>query len=365
MVRLSSLSLRFAALSLMIALPLSAAAQDRSQARAAFGRGVSQFEAGAYQAALRSFQEAYRIAPHPSVRVNMANCYEQLDLPVEAVDHFERFLVEAEGVPEEQRDEVQGAIRRLRRQIGEVFFHVEPEGAVVTLDGLQGMRAPILDAVPLRAGEHTLTVRAPDYVSHDQTFQVRGGQRMELNIELRVGHEDTERPPVAEPPPEPTDETDESAEQLGSGDDESGDETAEAPLEEEEEPGPDRDLTLPLAMSGVTGGLILGAGIAGGVALAADADFEDAVTRSNDRSLTPAERNAARQDGLDADDRAASSALAADILIGLAAVSAGVTVYFFVAEFTRDPEDEDVAPATAFVPYVGTGTAGAALYTSF
>jgi len=79
------------------AVPRPAQAQDaptRAAARAAFQGGVAAYDAGHYQAALEHFQEAYRLLPNPTVRVNMASCYEQLDLPLQAIDHFERFLVE-------------------------------------------------------------------------------------------------------------------------------------------------------------------------------------------------------------------------------------------------------------------------------
>ena len=64
----------------------TARAQDvRSRAREQFQRGVAAFEAGRYEEALAAFQEAFRLKPHPSVRLNMAACYEKLDRPREAL----------------------------------------------------------------------------------------------------------------------------------------------------------------------------------------------------------------------------------------------------------------------------------------
>ena len=87
----------------------NAAAQDaertKIRAKQMFEQGVSEYEAGEYTDALASFLEAYRLKPHPMVRVNIANCYDKLDKPVEAIFHFELFLSSKVGSPE-QRDEI-------------------------------------------------------------------------------------------------------------------------------------------------------------------------------------------------------------------------------------------------------------------
>ena len=123
----------FAALTL---ITLAAHAQDdREQARAQFERGVGLYEAQDYAGALAAFQEAYRIAPHPTVRVNMANCYEHLNRPIEAIHHFERFLAESPAAPRPQRRVVEGAGAALRCTIGEIPLSVSPGRARNTLDG--------------------------------------------------------------------------------------------------------------------------------------------------------------------------------------------------------------------------------------
>ena len=63
------------------------------------------------------------------VRVNIANSYERLSRPLEALVHFERFLVEATSASPQQRREVETAIRRLRQLVGAIEVHVVPDGA--------------------------------------------------------------------------------------------------------------------------------------------------------------------------------------------------------------------------------------------
>src|SRR5262245_18965143 len=98
----------------LLALPCTSrlAAQpsdaDTTRAKHLFESGVAEYDAGHYANALNRFQEAYRIKPHPLVRVNIANCYQRLDRPVEAIEHFEGFLGMTQGT-QAQREEVRAA----------------------------------------------------------------------------------------------------------------------------------------------------------------------------------------------------------------------------------------------------------------
>ena len=132
-------------------------AREIEQARAEFNRGVERYQAQDWRGALEAFQEAYRLRPHPSVRVNMANCYEQLDRPMEAIFHFERFIAESgNDITPEQRRDVQAALGRLRRTVGELSLRISPDGAQVRIDGAETRRAPITEVVRLAAGPHTV-----------------------------------------------------------------------------------------------------------------------------------------------------------------------------------------------------------------
>src|SRR6478609_6664356 len=47
----------------------------RARARQNFQTGVAAYQRGDFSVALEAFLTAYRLAPHPTVRVNIANCY--------------------------------------------------------------------------------------------------------------------------------------------------------------------------------------------------------------------------------------------------------------------------------------------------
>lgn len=337
--------------STLVLLAASAHAQsdeERATARQAFERGVNAYGEERWEEALNAFQEAYRIAPHPSVRVNMANCYVHLARPVEALDHFERFLIEGgEDADPAQKREVRRQIQELRGQVGETFLRIQPEGATVTIDGHTTLRAPILDAVKLAAGTHHVEVAMQGFATSAQDFEVEGGERHELRITLEEGSS-----PVA-----PT----EGAEELGETDPETVVEEGTEPLEEEEpeeEEGPGRVIpTSAWIGAGATAGLVVGAVVLAGFAKKNENDFNDSVARF--QTTTGAERVEAREEGIDAANRADRLALTADIL-GIAGVlAAGATVFFY---FWDQPDTED---GVAVVPTGSRDGAGLVLSGQF
>ncbi len=332
--------------------------QERAQARAAFQAGVEAYAAERFEESLRSFQEAYRIAPHPAVRVNMANCYEQLHRPVEAIFHFERFLVEAEEVSPEQRREVRQALRRLRRQVGELFIRVQPEGASVTIDGNDTRRAPILDAIRLPAGPHEIEFRMQGFRTVVRRVNVQGGERNEVRVAL-----------VALSEPMPLEQSPADASGRGTTTSASGGGGAtppaatgvnDSPASIESESGRNYLNTPAL----VTGAATLAVGITalamGVSAIRQNNRFDDAVRDSNDPSLSALERAEARQRGLDAKDKADRRALAADILGFTALAAAGATAYFMF--FYDDGSEER---ATSMLPALGPYGAGLIVRGSF
>ena len=313
-------------------------AQDRDAARTAFQSGVESYSAQRYAEALESFQAAYRIAPHPSVRVNMANCYEGLGRPVEALNHFERFLIEAENPAPAQDREVRAAIARLQQLVGEVFFDVEPDGATVTIDGETTLTAPILDGVKLSAGTHTIRATRPGHIPYEERIEIEGGARRELPIYLEAGSVGVD---------------------VGVG----GVETVvEEPAEEEEEGGSIR-LTKPVLIAGgATAVLGVSALIVGLMAIGSNSTFDEAVVDSNNPMLSRAERANARQRGLDAESKANGRALVADIL-GVGALLAGATVVFLL--LSRNSDEDDDAARTTLSPTVSPERVGLQLQGSF
>lgn len=393
---------RFSALGLLTLLlgaTSMASAQDeaaRAQAREQFGAGVQRYEAQNYQGALEAFQEAYRLAPHPMVRVNMANCYEQLRRPLEAMHHFERFLAESPSASRQQRREVETALRRLQQQIGELQLSIAPDGARVTIDAAETRRAPILEPVRLSAGTHRVEVRLDGYRSERRELEIVGGQTVRVSIQLERG--DDSRPavaaavaparrpppaaetpaPAAAPPPSAAAATPPAVTAAPPPSTASDEPEPEAELEPSAEPsevpsldgGPGFELrlTTPIWIAGGAAvALTLATVVGGALALAANGDFEEAVLRSNDPGRSQAEREQARLDGLAAADTANTASIVTDVFLIGTIATAGLTLFLLVAEGMDGDDSAERAgrPRLLAAPSVGRDGGGLVLQGSF
>jgi len=355
--------LALAVILLSATLTTHVVAQDdtRAQARENFQSGVEHFEGGDYDDALASFQAAYDLRPHYSVRGNIANCLERLGRTVEARQSFRAYLSEAgDSARPEQLQEVRDAIERLSAGIGSLSLDVNPAGATVSIDGASSHQAPLSASVELSAGLHSVAITMDGYRSTNRQVMIEGASEATLRVSLRSLVAEVATPePAAEPEPEPTEDTEE--EEFGDDFDDEAGATPYDDVELSEEPtGPgfvEQVGTPTLIAGGAAIGLAI-AGIATGIAaIGADGDFEDAVIASNDDTLSAEERADARQNGIDAADRASGLAMVSDIMFAGALIGAGVATYFYV---TRE-ESSDVVTnqrrlrATPAISHQGVG----------
>jgi hypothetical protein len=294
--------------------PAPAPAAD---ARQLFQTGVTDYEAGHYNEALAEFQEAYRRKPHPLVLVNIANCYDKLNRPVEALEQFEAFLATAEGTPQ-QRQEIRGAIAELQKKIGRLLIRaVAPAQTRIQLDELETRTVgqPIL----LSVGQHRVVASAEGYETAVQMVQIRPQETTEIGIELRLLPPPP--PPVALTPPAPPPPP-----------------AAAPPLRA---PVPARSSQQTLAADVWIAGsatFVLGisAVVTGQLALAANREFEDNLSAVRNTALTERQRAGAWESGVDAANRANTLAAVTDVLLALTLVSGGLTTYFYLAQHEHD-----------------------------
>ena len=135
----------------------SSAPAQVNEARVAFQSGVQSYAERRYAEALESFRTAYRIRPHPSVLVNIANCFVALNRPQDAISTFERFLNDPTvAPPPQQRTEIQTAIAEARRHLATINVLVFPPGAEVYLDGDLVATAPLRRPLQTGPGPHVI-----------------------------------------------------------------------------------------------------------------------------------------------------------------------------------------------------------------
>lgn len=359
--------------------PRTTAAQDQpggqppdanvTRARELFELGVQTYDRGVYFEALRYFQEAYQLRPHPLVRVNIANCYEKLDRPAEAILNFELFLASNAGTPAQQK-EVRDALAQLRRRVGRLVLSVSPEGARVVIDGKDERRAPISDALLLKAGRHQITASLEGHETAMRVVDVAGEGISELTIALTAiaPAEPTGAPPeaaAAEPAPPPAEPAPEAAaeplpappilEPLPS--------APAAPSESAQPPALDATdsqrgglPTLVWLTGGATFAALMSAIVTGQLALSADREFNGDLAAVRNSSLTDTQRASAWAQGIDSADRAQSFAVATDVLLSVALAGAVLTTVFYV-DHRSEP--------TEVTASVGPGQAGLQLSSRF
>lgn len=204
-------SLRFLAVSSCLALAAPAAAQTDpvAEARASFQEGVRQYAQQHYAEALEAFRRAYRVRPHPSVLVNIANCHVALEQPQQAVTLFERYLADATAnITPAQRTEIEQALESARRQLATVTVHVVPAGAEVFLDGdLVGV-APLRRPLQTSPGPHVFEARLSGTGTQQYQSRLVPGGQLTITLDLQnsrayVGSVTPEATAAALRPPEP------------------------------------------------------------------------------------------------------------------------------------------------------------------
>ncbi len=166
----------------------------------AFARGSKLFSAGDYPAAIKAFRRAYQLKPHFLVRCNLALCFEQQSDFIAAAAEYRACL--AEGSEKTRAGpRIKRSLSRVEARIAWVSVHSPRAGGMVLVDGKEVGQAPL--RVALNPGARKIEVRRDGARPARTTIQVKGGEK--LAVELVPIPLVVEPPPPddPEPPPEP------------------------------------------------------------------------------------------------------------------------------------------------------------------
>jgi hypothetical protein len=349
--------------------PVTAA--DRARARANFQEGVVAYQRGDFNVALAAFQTAYRIAPHPSVRINIANCYAQLHQPVEALTFFEAFLHESPTTPPEQFEAISHQIEQLRSQIAEVRVRIEPSTVHDPIVSVDGQATSIQNVVRMTPGHHVVETSAEGFPARRTEVEATAGMRSDVVVNMNppppvvatnVAPATTTATAAASPAPEASASPSPAPVVVA---------TAPAsppPASSSPTSTSQRDIDIPrdenhgwprtilLAGAGATALALIGWVTFGSLALVENGTFNDALSQFQNTS-DPGTMQTQMQRGLDAASSARTFAAVSDVLLGTTIVFAGVTAFIF----TRT----DLHPHAAVAPVVGTNMTGLSVGGSF
>jgi len=245
----------------------------RERASAHFQRGVELYEDGAYRAALVEFRRAYEVAPNYRLLYNIGQTQLELQDFLGATQSYEDFLHQGGSqVPEAQRQSLEDALRALRTRVGRIALTVDKDGAEVFIDETLVGRSPIVATIPVNVGLHRLAARSEDGATGSATVEVAGGEIAQVSIEM----------------------------------------SAPTPVAAAQERGMPLSTKLAIAGWGGGGALLLGSLITGVMALSADNDFDELLSKPNVDPKKEAEER----------DRLKTLALTTDILFATGAVVA-------------------------------------------
>ena len=277
--------------------PLAALAQPNTEALQHYERGLAEVQNQAYAEAIAEFDQAYQLGHDFAVLYDIAQAYLWLQEPARAVTSFKKYLSEGgKRVPTTRRKEVEQEIVMQEGRIAIVIIHAKLDGAIIKIDGGEVGRTPLPEGLEINAGAHVLSASAEGCQTWEQRLDLAAGDRRNIDVVLLPGE------PVAGPP--------------GAGmpvDAAAG--ATRAPLLERR------------TVGYVLGGVGVAAIVVGGVFGAR------AISKRND-SDAQCPANQCTQLGVDLNEQAKSSALVADITIGVGLASAAAAAYLLLTSPT-------------------------------
>lgn len=180
------------------------ASDDDTRYRELIRSAVTEFDLGQWQEAIALFREAHRLRPSARTHRGLGQALFEARDYVQAIPHLEAALSAPPATfAKSQREILERALDQAKRFIGSVRLELHPEDASVSIDG-----QPLGDKrhVALNPGEHTVSVRAPEYMSFQQRFVIEGGREQVLRVQL-VSAVVSEAPAEEPPKSAPTDAT--------------------------------------------------------------------------------------------------------------------------------------------------------------
>ena len=271
------------------AQPTAAPAAETDEGRSRFSRGVALFREGDFRSALVEFRRSYEISRNYKVLYNIGQTEYELQDYAAALRSFQRYLdLGTTEIEAARRTQVESDIKGLASRVARVEIKSRTTDAEVLVDDVVVGKTPLAEPLVVSIGRRKVVLQKNGLTSTARFVDLAGGDRTSVQIDL-----------------------------------------AEAA---KEEPAPSRTgMWVSLA---ITGGLVAGTAIVGGLALAAHGDAQKQLDTFGAKK---ADIDAAR-------GRTQTLALVADVLGGAAIAMAGVTIVLGV---TSGKTDAPPAPKAA------------------
>lgn len=288
----------------------AAPATPAAEADAHYKRAVGLFNEGDYSVALIEFKRAYEIAPAYQVLYNIGETYYQLQDYAGALRTLEKYIADGgDKIPADRKDTVTKEIDKLRLRVAKIEIVVAEAGVELSVDDVSVGKTPLKEPLLVSAGRRKITATQPGHPAIVKTIDLAGGDNQKLTFDLAAPVTTATGSPTGPKPPE------------------------------------ERDIPVwPWVGTGV---LAVGAGVVGGLALAASGDQKKLLQTANP---SPDDLKKGR-------DNVVTLAGVTDGLLAATVVMGGVAILLTA---TASPKKASPAKATGFSPVVTRVSAGPA-----
>jgi tetratricopeptide (TPR) repeat protein len=286
--------------------PAAGDTSAKQEAARRFERAIKLYEDADYTLALAEFERVYELVPDYRVLYNIGQVSMQLGRYARAFRTLKEYVARGRNeLPPDRAAAVQADLTQLAGKIGRLSVKVEQAGAQVSIDGVAMGRSPLAEPLVVDAGEHRVQIELSGYVAQSQVFTLAGGDQRDASFALELAQPATPvaapievRPDasrVAPPPPQPSASSHRGT-WLGVG----------------------------WASTGV---LAIGAIVSGARGASAAGELRDLRDTTGGATRTQLDQ---------AQTRARTPLLIADVLGGAALITGGVTLYFQLSGWSRE-----------------------------
>lgn len=175
------LALALAGASLPASPALATGAEDQ------FAEGTAAFTDGRLEDALKIFQELWKTTKSYDVALMLAHTERNLGKHRDAAEHYSyaiaNFPLTGEAA---DREEAQGFLDEVKKNVGTVRIRVPVAGASVTVDGAALDPASLGQDVFLPKGKSVIEAKAPGYQASRRTVEILGGESEDVTITLQA-----------------------------------------------------------------------------------------------------------------------------------------------------------------------------------
>jgi hypothetical protein len=277
----------------------------KQEAARRFEHAIKLYEEADYPLALAEFERVNELVPDYRVLYNIGQVSIQMGRYARAFRTLKEYVARggAELAPD-RAAAVQADLTLLSGKVARVALQVEQAGAQLSIDGVAVGRSPLAEPLVVDVGEHRVQVELTGYVTQSQSLTLAGGDRREVTFTLQATPQVA---PAATPAP------------LGP------EKPRVAPAPVSPKPASNRGTWIGVGWA-TTGALAAGALVSGALGASAAGDLKDL------RNTPGATRPALDQ----AQSRASTRLLVADVLGGAALAAGAVTLYVQLSGSSRE-----------------------------